>query len=167
MEGADDEPSLLPLRLQVGPADDPVAAEEGEHVVAVPPLRRGLVDLDQVVEAEDPAREGPVPEEVVERGEQDGGRRGGQVELGVRGDEHVGAAVVHPQPPEVGLGDELVEDGPHSRDAALQPPVLLDAGLGEDATGADGPLGQCAQHLVLGRRRRVERARGITRSASS
>ena len=43
-----------------------------------------------------------------------------------------------------------------TRADALQPPVLLDAGLGEDAAGAHGLFGQCAQRLVLGRRRRVE-----------
>ena len=48
----DDELSGRALRLEVGAADDPVAPEERKDVVAVPPLRRGLVDLDQVVEAE-------------------------------------------------------------------------------------------------------------------
>ena len=83
VEGPDDERALLPLRLQVGAADDPVAAQEREHVVAVLPLGARLVDLDQVVEAEDPARERSVPEQVVERREEDGCARGRAVELGV------------------------------------------------------------------------------------
>ena len=83
VEGADDEAPFLPLRLQIGAADDPVAAQEREHVIAVLPLRRRLVDLDQVVEAEDPPREGAIPEQVVERREEYGGARGGPVELGI------------------------------------------------------------------------------------
>ncbi len=70
VESANDEAPLLPLRLEVGAAHDPVAAQEREHVVAVLPLRSGLIDLDQVVEAEDPTRERAVPEQVVERGEE-------------------------------------------------------------------------------------------------
>src|SRR4030095_9962355 len=42
MEGLPDQRVLLPLRLQVRAADDPVAPEEREHVVAVAPLRRRL-----------------------------------------------------------------------------------------------------------------------------
>jgi hypothetical protein len=96
VKGAHDEPPFLPLRLQVGAADDPVAAEEGEHVVAVLPLRSRLVDLDQMVEAEDPSREGAVPEQVVEGRQQHRRARRRQVELRVRRHEHVGAAVLDP-----------------------------------------------------------------------
>ena len=46
-------------------------------------------------------------------------RGSGAVELGVGGDEHVGAAVVDAQPPQASLGDELVDRRPHPGDAAL------------------------------------------------
>src|SRR5207247_10975735 len=41
------------VRLQVRSADNPIAPEEGKHVVPVAALGRSLVDLDDVVEAED------------------------------------------------------------------------------------------------------------------
>ena len=55
--------------------DDPVADDERQHVVAVPPLGRRLVDLDQVPEPEHALGERPVPEQVVERREEDGAGR--------------------------------------------------------------------------------------------
>ena len=83
-------------------------------------------------------------------------RGAGAVELGVGGDEHVGAAVVDSQPPQAPLGDELVDRRPDPRDAAPEPPVLLDARVGEHAARAHRLLGERAQPLVLGRDRRVE-----------
>ena len=56
--------------------------------------RGGLVDLDQVVEAEHAARERPVPEQVVERGEEHCRGRRRPVELGALRDEHRRPAVV-------------------------------------------------------------------------
>ena len=53
--------------LQVGAADQAVAAQEREHVVAVPPLVGRLVDLDHVAEAEEPLGERAIPDQVVER----------------------------------------------------------------------------------------------------
>ena len=55
---------------------------ERQHVVAVPALVLLLVDLDQVVEAEHAAGERPVPEEVVERGEEHRRRGLRRVEVG-------------------------------------------------------------------------------------
>src|SRR4051812_35218470 len=52
--------------LQVGSGDQAVAEQEGQHVVAVAPLVRALVDLDQVAEPEHPLGEWAVPEQVVE-----------------------------------------------------------------------------------------------------
>ena len=109
MEGSDDEPSLLPLRLQVEAAHDPVAAQEGEHVVAVPPLRRGLVDLDQVVEAEDPSGERPVPEQVVEGREQHRGGRARRVQVGGRFDHDGRAAVIDGEAFEPPVRDERID----------------------------------------------------------
>ena len=62
----DDELAGAPLRLEVCSTDDPVTPQERQHVVAESPHGCRLVDLDQVVEPEGPARERPVPEEVVE-----------------------------------------------------------------------------------------------------
>src|SRR6266404_381715 len=70
MEGLDAQNALGAVVLQVGAPDEPVAAEEGEHVVAVDALVPALVDLDHVPEAEDPLEIGAVPDEIVERREQ-------------------------------------------------------------------------------------------------
>ena len=80
-EALDLEHAAGPVGLQVGAADEAVADEQRQHVVAVDPLVLALVDLDQVVEAEEPPQERPVPHQVVERAEEH--RRGGRaVELG-------------------------------------------------------------------------------------
>jgi hypothetical protein len=42
----------LAVGLQISPADDPVAAQQRQHVVAVDPLLRRLIDLHDVLEAE-------------------------------------------------------------------------------------------------------------------
>ncbi len=56
--------------LDVDPADQRVAEQERQHVVAVDPLRRRQVDLDLVAEAEQPLGPGPLPHHRVERREQ-------------------------------------------------------------------------------------------------
>jgi hypothetical protein len=53
--------------LQVGAADEPIAAQEREHVIAVDALVLALVDLDHVAKAEDALEVAPVPQQVVER----------------------------------------------------------------------------------------------------
>ena len=53
--------------LQVGAAEEPVAGEQRQDVVAEDALVLALVDLDQVLEAEQPLEQRPVPDEVVER----------------------------------------------------------------------------------------------------
>ena len=135
VEGLDDELAAAALRLQVGPAGDPVAPEEREDVVAVPALVLALVDLDQVVEAEDPARERSVPEQVVEGGEEDAADGAGR-------SSSTPAATRTGAPPSstssrsrlVGL-DQCVDVRPDPGDAASEPPVLDDARLGERASG--------------------------------
>src|SRR5581483_1918225 len=67
VERLDAQRPLAPVGLQVGSADDPVAPQEGQHVVAVHALVLALVHLDQVPEAEDARDERPVPEQVLER----------------------------------------------------------------------------------------------------
>ena len=99
----------LPLGLEVGAPDDPVAPEKGEDVVAVLPLRRGLVQLDHVLEAERARRELIAPEQVVERREEDGCARPRAVELDARLDDDRRTAVIDGDPLEPALGDEGVD----------------------------------------------------------
>src|SRR5512146_2285790 len=98
-EPPDPQDALAAVGLQVGPADEAVADEERQHVVAVHALVLAFVDLDQVVEAEEAADERTVPHQVVEGGEEDGrGRRA--VELGPGRDVDGSAAVVDLEPAE-------------------------------------------------------------------
>jgi hypothetical protein len=66
------EDAFRAIGLEVGPADETVADEEWEDVVAVRPLVLALVDLDHVPEAEDAFEQRPVPHDVVERRDEDG-----------------------------------------------------------------------------------------------
>ena len=59
-----------PVGLEVHPGDELVAEEEGEYVVTEPTLWLGYVDLDSVVEAEEPLGARSEPDERVERGQQ-------------------------------------------------------------------------------------------------
>src|SRR5262245_2150838 len=72
VEALEAEDALGAVGLQVAAADDPVPPQERQHVVAVHALVRALVDLDHVLEAEEAAQERAVPDEVVERAEEDG-----------------------------------------------------------------------------------------------
>ncbi len=60
----------LPVGLEVDPGDEPVTEQERQHVVAVHPLRRRDVDLDPVVEVEEPLGAAPLPDQRVERADQ-------------------------------------------------------------------------------------------------
>ena len=64
------EHPVLAVGLEVDPADDPVAEQEREHVVAVHPLRLGHVDLDPVEEVEELLGALALPDDRVERAEQ-------------------------------------------------------------------------------------------------
>ena len=159
VEGAHDELAARSLRLEIGPPDDPVAAEQRQHVVPEATLVGRLVDLDQVVEAEHAARERPVPEQVVERGEEHRRGRRRPVELRARRHQHRWPAVVQVTPLEEAVRDERIHDGTDPRSAAPQPPVLDDAALGESPARAHGPERELAQAFGLGRRRRIEKRR--------
>src|SRR6478609_5783779 len=74
VERLHDEAAFAAVVLEVGTADQAVAPEERQDVVAVHALVLALVDLDHVAEAEDPLEVGAVPDEVVERAEEDGAR---------------------------------------------------------------------------------------------
>ena len=66
----DQECAGLAVGLEVDPADDPVAEQERQHVVAELPLGLGDVDLDPVVEVEDVLGALALPHHRVERAEQ-------------------------------------------------------------------------------------------------
>src|SRR3954470_614092 len=85
-EAANAQDPFGPVRLHVGAADEAVAGEERQDVVAVLPLVLALVDLDHVLEAEQALEQWAVPHEVVERADEHR-RRGVGVEL--RACEHV------------------------------------------------------------------------------
>ena len=145
--------------LEVGAADEPVFPEQREHVVAVDPLGLALVDLDHVAEAEDALEERPVPDEVVERREEQRGRHA-SVRLDVGGHEHGRLAVLDLEPAELALGDERVGMRPDARGAAAQAPHLRDGGVRERAARADAAQRRPADELVARRRRRVEHVCG-------
>ena len=142
--------------LQVGAADEPVAEEQRQDVVAVDALVLALVHLDQVVEAEQPPEERPVPHQVVERAEEHR-RSGGAVDLGAGGDEHRRPAVVD--------RDALERPSPTSASTcgrtALAPPAKRQCSAIPASVSAprpcDRPERVAAPELVLGRRRRLER----------
>jgi hypothetical protein len=143
------------IGLEVGPADETVADEEWENVVAVRPLVLALVDLDHVPEAEDAFEQRPVPHDVVERRDEDGWG-GGAVELLLGIDVERRAAVVDMHLAEQALVDEREQVVVQPGLAALQAPVLAHRSLGQGAACADREEREGAQRLVLARRGRVE-----------
>ena len=160
VERLDDERSFLALRLQVGTSDDAVPPEERQHVVAEPALGGRLVHLDHVLEPEDSPREGAVPQEVVERGEEHRGRRTWRLEVGSRCDEHRLPAVLHPDALEEAVLNERVRVRTDPRRAAAEAPVLDDARLRKGAPSPNRAQGQVAEpgRLVGFRRVRAPRA---------
>ena len=144
-----------PIGLEVGAADEPVPPEEREHVVAVDPLGLALVDLDHVAEAEDALEEGPVPDEVVERRDEQC-RGDASIGLGAGGHEHGRLAVLDVEPPELALGDERVGMRTDARGAAAQAPHLRDRGVRERAACAYAAQRRPANEFVASRRRRSQ-----------
>src|SRR4249920_1861824 len=144
MQRLHDERSFASLRLEIGATDDPVAPEERQDVVAELALRRRLVDLDQMVEAEGTPRERAVPEEVVERGEEDSRSRARRVEAYSRADEHVCRAVLDAYAFEDAVGDERIRMRADPRGSAAKPPVLGHSALRQRAACSHGPYGQLA-----------------------
>ncbi len=126
-----------------------------------------LVDLDQVVEAEHAAGERPVPEEVVERREQHRRRRPWGARSVPAGTSDRRAAVLDRDPLEEAVGDELVDDRSDAGDAAPEPPVLDDPGLGERPARGDRLQRERAQALVLAGTGASSTSFGITRSGRS
>ena len=75
MDASHLEPALLAMVLGVEPSDQEPVVEDRQGVIAVDALVAGCVDLDPVVEAEEPRGAVAVPEERVERREQRGAPR--------------------------------------------------------------------------------------------
>ena len=63
----DEQPSRLAVGLQVEPSNEPVAEQERKDVIAVLALVGRRVNLDPVVEVEEPQRAGTLPDERIER----------------------------------------------------------------------------------------------------
>ena len=168
VEASHVEHALRAVGLEVGAADDPVAGEQRQHVVAVRALVLALVDLDHVVEAEEPLEQRPVPEQVVEGAEEDG-RRGLAVELGLGVDVERWAAVVGVHLAQETLVDERKDVVVEACTPALEPPVLADRRLGQCSPCAHGEERKGAQRLVLVRRseRRGSRAGSRARRGRS
>ena len=71
MDRVDPEHLGLTVEARVEPADEPVAAEHGQHVVPPAALRLRHVDLEAVLEAPERLHARPVVDELVEGRERD------------------------------------------------------------------------------------------------
>ena len=107
-------------------------------------------------EAEEPRKQRPVPDQVVERADERRRRRRA-VELHVRQDVERSPVVLHPDLAQTALPHECLEVLVQSRLAALQPPVLANRRLCERAAGGDREHRERPQRLLVARRRRFER----------
>lgn len=124
MKRLDDE-RAAPLGLQIGAPDDPIAPDEGEHLVAVATLRCKLVHLDHVIEAEHARREPVAPKQVVERRLEDGDTGPWTVQLDARLNDDRRTAVLDGEPLELPFSDEGVDVRPRG----LAPPRSSQIGL--------------------------------------
>ena len=70
MHRMDEQSSGLAVRLQVEPRHKPVAEQEREDIIAVLALFGRGINLDPVVEVEEPQRAGALPDERIERRQQ-------------------------------------------------------------------------------------------------
>jgi hypothetical protein len=127
---------------------DSVAGEQRQHVVAVLALVLTLVDLDHVAKAEEPLEQWPVPDEVVERAQQNR-RRGGAVQLRLGIDVERRAAVVGVHFAQQSLVHQREHVMVKTGTAALEPPVLADRRFRQRAAGAHREERERAQGLVL------------------
>src|SRR5437016_12060001 len=132
MEGLDAEHAFGAIVLQVRPTDQTVTAKQREHVVPVDPLVLALVDLDHVAEAEEALEERAVPEQVVEGGEEQGGRQPSAGLVAGR-QEYGNLAVRNLDLAQLSFGDQGVCVRAYARDSSGQPPHLRDGRLGEGA----------------------------------
>ena len=155
------------LVLQVGAADEPVAPQQRQHVVAVDPLGLALVDLDHVAEAED-ALEVVRSQTRLSNGERRTRGRHGAVGLDGGRDEHGRLAVRRPRAGAARPPRRVRRRAGGRRAAALQPPHLRDRGVGQCAARTHAAQCRPADELVAGRSRahRARRA-GSSRSGRS
>ena len=167
-EAADAQHALRAVGLQVGAAEEAVACEERQHVVAVNALVLALVDLDHVLEAEEPLEQRPVPDQVVERADEHR-RRGRAVELRRPAGRRTARRRRRPRPPAAGPPRRARRGGgcrralPPFRRQCSRIAASVSAPRASTASSAN-----VAQRLVLATASaRRARASGITRSARS
>src|SRR5579862_402168 len=154
-EALDLQHAARTVGLQVGAADEAVADEERQDIVAVDALGLALVDLDHVLEAEEAAQERAIPDEVVERTDEDGhGRR--SVELRSGGDDDRWAAIVDLDAPDEAVAHERLDVRPDFARAAADAAVLGDPGFRQRAPRVHRAQREAATELGARRRRRVE-----------
>ena len=146
-------------------ADQPVAEQERQHVVAVDPLGRRHVDLDAVPHAEQALGAGTLPDQRVERRQQrPGPDPAGQARVGVQ-------VRRLPSSPRTATGTSRPSStssamqGPRSRQ--LKPEVVGQVARGADAEAAAGESRGARAGVGLGRGRRARTAAGIIRSGMS
>ena len=137
----------LPVGLEVDPPDDPVAEQEGQHVVAVDALLGRHVDLDPVVEVEERLGAGSLPHDRVEGAQQcpgvDPARQPGvAVEVGRP------APALDRHREQLALLDERGHGGRGVGD--LHPVVVTQVLDGRDAVGAGGAADQLARRPPRG-----------------
>ena len=101
------ERALLPVEDRLDAADEPVAVEDGQDVVAVLPLRRRDVHLEPVVEVPERLGAGAVVDEPVERGEERRAGRDRRV-LGLRVRDQPAALEPHAERAEALLREQLL-----------------------------------------------------------
>ena len=151
MERLHAQHALGALVLQVGAADEAVAAEQRQHVVAVDALVLALVDLDHVLEAERCASRNARSQSRLSNGERSsagGTAPPGSTPAGTSTGALPSSTV---EPAQRAFGDERVGMRPDARGAAAQPPHLGDRRLGERAARLDAAQRRPAHELVVAR----------------
>ena len=109
-----------------------------------------------MLEAEHAAGERAIPEQVVERREEQGCARRAAVELRSCFDHDRRSSVLDLQPLERPGRHKGIDMGTDARDTAAQSPVLRDRGLCQRPPGTDRAQDELADGIALGRRRRFE-----------
>src|SRR5262249_13635834 len=121
-DALDLQSALLAVEDGLDPADEPVAVEDGEDVVAVLPLCRGDVHLEPVVEVPERLGAGSVADEPVERREERGAKRHGAV-FGRGMNDEPAALELDSERAEALLRDQLLRPRPGDRLGLRIPPL--------------------------------------------
>lgn len=136
-----------PVGDYIDAPDETIANEEREHVVPVPTLRGGDVDLERVTEAEEAFGLDPVPDHVVERAQQYLGGHSppaGTEGRGIR-ETHV---IANANPDEHSRIDQIVDGTANRARPASASEVVVDPTLGDTTTGTRRPLDAPTEHPV-------------------